>query len=178
MHRIEQADCFEWLKRQPVDSFEAVCTDPPYGLIEFSEKELAKMRLGRGGVWRLPPKVGGSQRDPLPRFTVLSDGQKERLRDYFRGWGELLMPALVPGAHVCVAVGVELDAEYFDLARDSIPRLAALYPGFQGQEIEAELNGHVEPFETEAQLGLALAESQVPFQGKEPNPSSSVRRCR
>lgn len=288
------------------------------------------MRLGRGGVWRLPPKVGGSQRDPLPRFTVLSDGQKEQLRDYFRDWGKLLMPALVPGAHVCIAghpilqhlvqsamvmagfevrpaivrlyygfrggdrpknaetefpeicvspkgayepwmlfrkpisertvaenlrkwkagglrrlaankplpdaipsgrtpkreeaiadhpclkpqhfmrilvrsllplgqgtildpfmgagstiaaadaigydaVGVELDAEYFSLAQKSIPRLAALYPGFQGQEIEVELNGHVEHFEPEAQLGLELAETPVVYCAGKPSSAKRVR---
>jgi site-specific DNA-methyltransferase (adenine-specific) len=331
MHRIEQANCFEWLKEQPAHSFHAVCTDPPYGVLEFSEKELAKLRIGRGGVWRLPPKVGGSQRDPLPRFTVLTDAQKEQLRDYFCDWGKLLMPTLVPGAHVCVAghpilqhlvqsamvaagfevrpaimrlyygfrggdrpknaeaefpevcvspkgayepwmlfrkpisentvaenlrkwktgalrrlaadkplpdaipsgrtpkreeaiadhpclkpqhfmrilvrsllplgegrildpfmgagstiaaanavdydsVGVELDAEYFAMAEDAIPRLAALYPSFHGQEIEVELNGHAEHFETESQLGLALAESPPPYRVKRhTTPKSSLK---
>ena len=103
MYRIEHADCFEWLRNCPANSLHAVCTDPPYGILEFTEKELAKLRAGRGGVWRLPPKVGGSHRDPLPRFTVLTDGQKQHLRDYFRDWGKLLLGALVPGAHVCVA---------------------------------------------------------------------------
>ena len=103
MYRIEQTDCFEWLRDCPAQSVHAVCTDPPYGILEFTEKELAKLRAGRGGVWRLPPKVGGSHRDPLPRFTVLTDEQKLHLRDYFRDWGKLLIRALVPGGHVCVA---------------------------------------------------------------------------
>src|SRR6266571_5043289 len=103
MYRIEQTDCFQWLRSCPATSIQAVCTDPPYGILEFTEKELAKLRGGRGGVWRLPPKVGGSHRDPLPRFTILTDEQKQHLRDYFRDWGELLLRALVPGGHVCVA---------------------------------------------------------------------------
>src|SRR6266702_1489212 len=103
MYRIEQADCFEWLRRCPGHSVHAVCTDPPYGILEFTEKELAKLRAGRGGVWRLPPKVGGSHRDPLPRFTILTDEQKQHLRGYFRDWGKLVLRALVPGGHVCVA---------------------------------------------------------------------------
>src|SRR5436309_1122294 len=103
MYQIEQTDCFEWLRCCPAHSLHAVCTDPPYGILEFTEKELAKLRAGRGGVWRLPPKVGGSHRDPLPRFTVLTDEQKQHLRDYFRDWGKLVLHALVPGAHVCVA---------------------------------------------------------------------------
>jgi site-specific DNA-methyltransferase (adenine-specific) len=329
MHRIEHADCFQWLKQQPAHSIHAVCTDPPYGILEFTERELTKLRIGRGGVWRLPPKVGGSQRDPLPRFTVLTEEQKEQLRDYFRAWGKLLLPTLVPGAHACVAghpvlqhlvqsamasagfevrpaivrlyygfrggdrpknaetefpevcvspkgayepwmlfrkplaeptvaenlrkwktgalrrlsvgkplpdaipsgrtpkreeaiashpclkpqhfmrilvrsllplgqgtildpflgagstvaaadavgydaVGIELDAEYFAMAQKAIPRLAALYPGFQGQEIEVELNGGVGIFETEAQLGLALAENQTPYGS---GSKESVRRA-
>ncbi len=103
MYRVEQTDCFEWLRQCPANSIQAVCTDPPYGILEFTGKELAKMRAGRGGVWRLPPKVGGSHRDPLPRFTVLTEEQKLQLRDYFRNWGKLLLNAVVPGAHVCVA---------------------------------------------------------------------------
>src|SRR2546427_2004595 len=103
MHRYGQSDCIEWLRRCPGHSLHAVCTDPPYGILEFTEKELAKLRAGRGGVWRLPPKMGGSHRDPLPRFTVLTEEQKGHLRDYFRDWGKLLLEALVPGAHVCVA---------------------------------------------------------------------------
>jgi DNA modification methylase len=318
MHRIVHADCFEWLKQQPANSIHAVCTDPPYGILEFSERELAKLRIGRGGVWRLPPKVGGSQRDPLPRFTILTDLQKDELRDYFCEWGKLLLPVLVPGAHVCVAghpilqylvqsamvvagyevrpaivrlyygfrggdrpknaetefpevcvspkgayepwmlfrkpigertvaenlrkwktgalrrlsadkplpdaipsartpkreeaiadhpclkpqhfmrilvrsllplgegtvldpflgagssvaaaeavgyaaVGIELDVEYFAMAQKAIPRLSALYPRFLGEEIEVELNGHIEHFNSEAQLGLALAETATPY---------------
>src|SRR5213594_802791 len=103
MYRLEQVDCFEWLQTCVPSSIQAVCTDPPYGILEFTEKELAKMRAGRGGVWRLPPKVGGSQRDPLPRFTVLNEAQKQHLREYFFEWARLVIRALVPGGHACVA---------------------------------------------------------------------------
>ncbi|MBU6402500.1 MAG: site-specific DNA-methyltransferase [Verrucomicrobia bacterium] len=103
MYHIFHADCFEWLRQREAQSVHAVCTDPPYGLLEFSEKEVSKLRAGRGGVWRLPPVIGGSKRDPLPRFTVLNEAQRAALRQYFQDWGKILMPALVPGAHVCVA---------------------------------------------------------------------------
>jgi len=334
VYRIEQTDCFEWLQRCPAHSLHAVCTDPPYGILEFTEKELAKLRAGRGGVWRLPPKVGGSHRDPLPRFTILTGEQKQHLRDYFRDWGKLLLPALVPGAHVCVAghpilqhhvqgamteagyevrpaimrlyysfrggdrpknaeaefpevcvspkgayepwmlfrkpieartvaenlrvwkagalrrlsadkplpdaipsgrtpkreeaisdhpclkpqhfmrlivrallplgegtmldpfmgsgstiaaaeavgyraTGLELDAEYFRLARESIPRLAALYPQFRGEEIEVELNGNVEQDAPRAQLAFALAETPPPYKvGKLKKSKSSPQIAR
>ena len=103
LYQVHHVGCFDWLRQCPACSIHAVCTDPPYGILEFTEKELAKLRVGRGGVWRLPPKMGGSHRDPLPRFTILTGEQKQHLRDYFRDWGKLLLTALVPGAHVCVA---------------------------------------------------------------------------
>ena len=103
-YEIFHADCFDWLRDQPGNSIHGVLTDPPYGLIEFSRKELDKLRNGRGGgVWRMPPTVGGCQRDPLPRFTILSEQEKCNLREVMRDWGQALMPVLAPGAHVCVA---------------------------------------------------------------------------
>ena len=103
MYRIHHANCFQWLRECPPHSLHAVCTDPPYGVLEFTEKEVAKLRSGRGGVWRLPPTIGGSRRDPLPRFTILTEAQKVELRRFFKEWGQLLWRPLVPGAHVCVA---------------------------------------------------------------------------
>jgi DNA modification methylase len=136
MYQLFQADCLDWLRERPPNSLHAVCTDPPYGLLEFSEKEVAKLRAGRGGVWRLPPTIGGSRRDPLPRFTVLNGAQKDQLRGYFRDWGSLLMPTLVPGSHVCVAghpmlqplVQVAMAEAGFEIR----PALMRLYFSFRG----------------------------------------------
>ena len=103
-YEIFHTDCFDWLRDQPRNSIHGVLTDPPYGLIEFSRKELDKLRNRRGGgVWRIPPTIGGCRRDPLPRFTVLSEREKSNLREVIRDWGQALMPALTPGAQVCVA---------------------------------------------------------------------------
>ncbi len=100
---IHLADAFEWLAQRRANSIHAVVTDPPYGLIEYRPKELAKMKAGRGGVWRLPPAFDGAKRRPLPRFTVLTDRDKEALRRFFRQFAEAVYPVLVPGAHVFVA---------------------------------------------------------------------------
>ena len=81
MYQLFHGDCFHWLRERQPGSLHAVCTDPPYGILEFTEKEIAKLRAGRGGVWRLPPTIGGSRRDPLPRFTILTDAQKNQLKD-------------------------------------------------------------------------------------------------
>jgi DNA modification methylase len=96
-------DCMDWLDRQPKDSIHAVVTDPPYGLIEYSDHEQAKLRQGRGGVWRIPPSFDGSQRSPLPRFTVLKPADLLALEAFFTTWGRSLLRVLVPGANVVVA---------------------------------------------------------------------------
>ncbi len=103
MYQLVHAHCFQWLRECAPQSLQAVCTDPPYGVLEFTQKEMTKLRAGHGGVWRLPPTIGGSQRDPLPRFTVLTEAQKAELKRFFHEWGTLLLPALVPGGHACVA---------------------------------------------------------------------------
>jgi DNA modification methylase len=97
------ADCFEWLSAAASNSIEAVVTDPPYGLIEYSEHEQEKLRAGRGGVWRIPPSFDGNKRAPLPRFTVLSRDDIVALERFFFGWARLLLPIVVPGAQVIVA---------------------------------------------------------------------------
>lgn len=96
-------DCFEWLATAQTNSIEAVVTDPPYGLVEYSEQEQDKLRKGKGGVWRIPPSFDGNKRSPLPRFTVLSRDDITELERFFFAWARLLVPIVVPGAHVIVA---------------------------------------------------------------------------
>lgn len=100
---LHHADCFDWLEQQPDNSFHAVVTDPPYGLHEYTAEQQAKLRKGKGGVWRIPPSFDGHIRSPLPRFTVLTPGQLEYVRTFFFVWARLLLPKLVPGAHIVVA---------------------------------------------------------------------------
>lgn len=102
--QVHHADCFEWLRGRALNSFHACLTDPPFGVVEFTPGEIARLRNGnRGGVWRIPPKIGGSERSPLPRFTTLSPAEREHVRTYFRSFGEALSPTVVPGAHVFIA---------------------------------------------------------------------------
>ena len=60
---LYQEDCFEWLEHCRANSIHAVVTDPPYGLVEYTEKEQWKLRNGKGGVWahspilRRPPAI-------------------------------------------------------------------------------------------------------------------------
>jgi site-specific DNA-methyltransferase (adenine-specific) len=101
--KLYQADCFEWLAAQAPSSVQAVITDPPYGLVEYSEREQAKLRNGRGGVWRIPPSFDGHQRSPLPRFTVLGDEDRQALYAFFKRFGLLVGRVVVPGANIVVA---------------------------------------------------------------------------
>jgi DNA modification methylase len=103
LYSIHLADAFQWLNDQRHNSFHAVVTDPPYGLLEYRPKELAKMKAGRGGVWRIPPSFDGAKRRPLPRFTVLTERDKDSLRQFFARFAKAVYPLLVPGAHVFIA---------------------------------------------------------------------------
>ncbi len=100
---LYHADCFDWLEQQRDNSLHAVVTDPPYGLHEYAAEQQAKLRNGKGGVWRIPPSFDGHTRSPLPRFTTLTPEQLESIRTFFFIWARLLLPKLVPGAHVVVA---------------------------------------------------------------------------
>ncbi|WP_374661852.1 site-specific DNA-methyltransferase [Inhella sp.] len=101
--RLTHEDCMALLPSLASNSLEAVVTDPPYGLIEYSEVEQKKLRTGRGGVWRIPPSFDGSVRAPLPRFTVLTSAELLNLERFFYGWGREVLRVLVPGANVVVA---------------------------------------------------------------------------
>lgn len=71
--------------------------------MEYSPKEQKKLRIGRGGVWRIPPSFDGHQRSPLPRFTTLTPKNLIELQTFFETWAQAILPVLVPGAHVVVA---------------------------------------------------------------------------
>jgi site-specific DNA-methyltransferase (adenine-specific) len=95
--------CFDWMSKCEPHSLHAVVTDPPYGLVEYTDKEQEKLRKGRGGVWRIPPSFDGHQRAPLPRFTVLNDGDRAAMHDFFSEFGKLVLRVTVPGANVLIA---------------------------------------------------------------------------
>ncbi len=136
MKEIQNIDCFEWLAGRVPKSLHAVCTDPPYGLVEFTPGEVAKLRNGKGGVWRIPPSFDGKKRNPLPRFSVLTLEQRQNIEKYFQQWAEALRPALIPGAHVLVASNPVLSSHVFQglLSSGLEPRatLMRVYHGFRG----------------------------------------------
>lgn len=101
--QIVPADCFDWLAQREPASIHAVVTDPPYGLVEYTEKEQDKLRRGRGGVWRIPPSFDGHKRAPIPRFTVLGDEDRKELYSFFKRLGKALTRVAVPGANIIVA---------------------------------------------------------------------------
>jgi site-specific DNA-methyltransferase (adenine-specific) len=100
---LVHADSFEWLKRLPECSLDAIVTDPPYGVKEYEVQEIERMQSGGTGIWRIPPSFDGNVRAPLPRFTALEASERETLRRFFCDWAAFLLPKLKPGAHVFVA---------------------------------------------------------------------------
>lgn len=102
-YSLYQGDCLEWLDERPASSIHAIVTDPPYGLKEYSPEEKTKLRNGHGGVWRIPPSFDGCKRSPLPRFTVLTEGDRAKLREFFSKFARRAFHALVPGGHLFIA---------------------------------------------------------------------------
>jgi site-specific DNA-methyltransferase (adenine-specific) len=101
--KLYRGDCFDWLSRRGEKTVHAVVTDPPYGLTEYTQPELTKLRNGRGGVWRIPPSFDGHQRSPLPRFTIMTEEDRRELYVFFKRLGALAAKVLVPGGNVIVA---------------------------------------------------------------------------
>ena len=97
------ADCLEWLGRLPENSLHGIVTDPPYGVKEYEFDQLEKRANGNGGIWRIPPSFDGSARQPLPRFTALSEKQRSQLKTFFMEWARAATHALRPGGHVFIA---------------------------------------------------------------------------
>ena len=96
-------DCLSWMDQRAETSIHAIVTDPPYGLKEYTPKEKEKLRNGRGGVWRIPPSFDGCKRGPLPRFTVLTEKDRDELRNFFAKFARLAFRVMVPGGHVFIA---------------------------------------------------------------------------
>lgn len=102
-HTLYLGDCLQWMESRAPNSVHAIVTDPPYGLKEYTTAEKEKLRKGRGGVWRIPPSFDGCTRSPLPRFTVLTEEDREDLRRFFSEFARRTFRVVVPGGHVFIA---------------------------------------------------------------------------
>jgi site-specific DNA-methyltransferase (adenine-specific) len=102
-YSLYQADCLEWMDLRPANYVQAMVTDPPYGLKEYTQEEKQKLRNKRGGVWRIPPSFDGCQRGPVPRFTVLTEADRTQLREFFACFAKRAFRIIVPGGHVFIA---------------------------------------------------------------------------
>lgn len=108
-------DCLAWMQEPwRRETIHAIVTDPPFG-VEYDAEHLSKRAAGSGGVWRIPPRLDGCERKPIPRFTVLGPRDVDRLRRFFAEWGRRADHVLVPGGHVIIASNV-LFAPYMTLA--------------------------------------------------------------
>jgi len=102
LYTVVNIDAFSWLPLRDAQSVEAVVTDPPYGLVEYSDDQLAKRKNGKG-IWRLPQAYDGYERTSMPRFTVLKEGDRTRIQTFHEKLAPMLYRVLVPGGHAFVA---------------------------------------------------------------------------
>lgn len=148
MYQILHTDCFEWMTKHEPSSITAIVTDPPYGVKEYSEEEITKQRVGKGGVWRLPPAFDGHVRAAVPRFSVINDDPRERqnVSDFFSRWASLAIKVLVPGGHVFLAstpllsdiVSVALRSAGFERRGEIIRTVTTLRGGDRPKGAEKE----------------------------------------
>lgn len=177
MWQIYLGNCFLWMAERKENTIHAIITDPPYALEEFYRENLEKMKNGSGGIWRIPPKIGGHLRSPLPRFTVFSPEHRRIMRQFFYDWGILALRLLVPGGHLFIATtpiflhavsGALVDAGFEP--RGIIVRLVqTLRGGFRPKNAEQEFahvctmpRAHWEPwglFRKPLEEGLTVAEN-------------------
>lgn len=113
-YKLKNQDCFKWFNKRKSNSIHAIVTDPPYGLKEYSATEKSKLRNGNGGVWRIPPKLDGYERQPLPRFTILNQSEKTELKRFFFDWAQKAYRVLVPGGHIFIATNPLLSHHVYE----------------------------------------------------------------
>jgi site-specific DNA-methyltransferase (adenine-specific) len=105
--------------RIPQDSIHAIVTDPPYGVKEYNFDQIQKRANGNGGIWRIPPSFDGSNRAPLPRFTALTQKERDILYRFFFEWGKLVIRVLLPGGHIFIASNAFLSQLVFSALIES-----------------------------------------------------------
>lgn len=111
---LVNADCLEYLRKCPENTFHAIVTDPPYGVKEYDPNAIERLNNGnQGGIWRLPPVLNGVQRAPLPRFTALSPKERAEVTRFFTMWSSVALRACRPGAHMFLASNSFLSQDVF-----------------------------------------------------------------
>lgn len=101
--QLVHGDAIDYLRSMPANSIAAVVSDPPYGLVEYDQINQRKLRVGRGGVWRIPPTLNGVLRSPVPRFTILDDRARQSLGVFLASVGHEIYRVLMPGGHAFIA---------------------------------------------------------------------------
>ena len=112
---LAHGDAFDLLQQIPDGSIHAVVTDPPYGLDEYYPTQVSKLRSRRGGLWRQPPRG----RAPLPRFTVLSQSDRDAVAERMCRLAVELERILVPGGHLVIAANPLLSSRVFSAVEQS-----------------------------------------------------------
>ena len=102
-YQLLRGDALALIPEIGPNTIHAVVTDPPFGLVEYSPEQLEKRRNGTGGIWRLPRNYDGNQRQPVPRFTVLTRRHHTQIGEFYGRLACSLSKVMVPGGHVFLA---------------------------------------------------------------------------
>jgi len=111
--KLFNGDCFDIMNAMEELSVHSIVTDPPYGVKEYEDEQLAKRKDRIGGIWRLPPAFDNANRAPLPRFTALSEKEMKIFEQFFIKWGKLALKVLMPGGHVFIATNSVMAAHLY-----------------------------------------------------------------
>lgn len=110
---LYHGDCFDVMAGFDAERFAGIVTDPPFGVREYDSDDLAKREDGAGGAWRIPPSFDGARRQPVPRFTDLSDEELVEAHRFFVRFAEAAVRVLRPGGHLVVASNALLSMTVF-----------------------------------------------------------------
>jgi hypothetical protein len=84
--------------------------------------------------------------------------------DPFMGSGSTIAAAEAVGYR---STGIEIDKDYFRLAEASVPKLAALYPTIEGDQLEFDSSDYPQEAVEKGQLTMALAEEPARYRVRE-----------
>jgi len=104
-YEFHDVDAFTCLVDRAEYSIDAIATDPPYSLKEYTAPDQAKLRAGIRGIRRTPPSFDATKRMGLPRFTDLSDSDIQALC-VSETFAQFALQVLPPDSHVMIAANL------------------------------------------------------------------------
>jgi len=102
VYALHLTDCLLWMDAQPECSIQAIVTDPPYGLREYTTEEKRKLRNKKGGVCGClrPSMVASQSSAPFHGSDRIGPTAATNVLHVLAGKA---LRILVPGGHLFIA---------------------------------------------------------------------------